>query len=263
MRLAYYAGCVTILLFFPYIAAAEGTATVHGVAYEWNTFEPLDNIVIEVNSTPMQSMVAKYGIYSFDLPNGTYLITASSYEDDRLSYYGDEVITVSDEGNYVVDMLLVPVYQDTVSDTSAVHQNDISFTHLYIFSFSVVLILLISLMHEFRKRPSDTVEEKANDGCLVSSASGVTSDDMHEMGYHPITPDVAYEMQCELLLSSEQQEIIDIIRSHGGTMTQKDLRKLLTYSEGKVSVMLLGLENCGMIRKTRKGRSNIIFLLDE
>ena len=47
--------------------ASNSTATVHGTVYDYNTFKPLDNAVVEVNSTPSQSIVAKYGVYSFDL----------------------------------------------------------------------------------------------------------------------------------------------------------------------------------------------------
>ena len=68
MKTTYCAGCIAIILHFSGIASAEYVATVHGVAYEWDTFNPLANTIIEVNSTPVQSIVAKYGIYSFELP---------------------------------------------------------------------------------------------------------------------------------------------------------------------------------------------------
>ena len=63
---------------------ADSTATIHGEVYSWDTFEPLENAVVEVNSTPSQSMVAKYGVYYFELDPGDYLIKASYYENSTL-----------------------------------------------------------------------------------------------------------------------------------------------------------------------------------
>jgi uncharacterized membrane protein len=45
-------------------------------------------------------------------------------------------------------------------------------------------------------------------------------------------------------------------------MAQKDLRKHLEYSEGKVSVMLPNLEKWGKLRKVREGRGNILFFTE-
>lgn len=61
-------------------------------------------------------------------------------------------------------------------------------------------------------------------------------------------------------LTYEHREILKIIRSNGGSMAQKELRKNLDYSEGKVSLMLVDLERRGCIRQLRQGRGNILFL---
>lgn len=99
-------------------AAADSPATIHGVVYGWDTFEPLDNAVVEVNSTPSQSMVAKYGLYSFELAPGAYTIKASYYQNSTLAYSAEESITVDSEGNYVLDLLLLPVYSEELMDSS-------------------------------------------------------------------------------------------------------------------------------------------------
>lgn len=93
-------------------ALAESTATISGGVYSWDTFELLENAVVEVNSTPSQSMVAKYGVYSFKLEPGDYLITASYYQNSTLVYSSEEPIEVKGEGSYVVDLLLFPVYSE-------------------------------------------------------------------------------------------------------------------------------------------------------
>ena len=64
-------------------------------------------------------------------------------------------------------------------------------------------------------------------------------------------------------IPADLEEILDILRSQGGRITQKDLRKRLRYSEGKVSLMLLDLEKRGKIQKFKKGRGNILFLVED
>lgn len=108
---------IAVLLLLAGLAVANGTSTIHGVVYGWDTFEPLDNSVIEVNSTPSQSMVAKYGLYSFDLAPGTYLITARYYENSSLVYSTEKPITIDSQGSYVLDLLLLPVYSEELMDS--------------------------------------------------------------------------------------------------------------------------------------------------
>ncbi len=67
--------------------------------------------------------------------------------------------------------------------------------------------------------------------------------------------------------SSEEEElnpdlakVLEIIRSEGGRITQKELRKRLGYSEAKMSLIIADLERRGLVEKVKKGRGNIIFL---
>ena len=75
------------LMFFQGNALA---ATIHGTVYEWNSFKPLDNSVIEINSTPEQSFVATDAEYSFNLTPGTYLITANYFEENKRVYTAED-----------------------------------------------------------------------------------------------------------------------------------------------------------------------------
>jgi uncharacterized membrane protein len=98
-------------------ASADSTATIHGAVYKMNNFEPLDNAVIEVNSTPIQSMVAKNGQYSIELMPGNYTITARYYEDNTLIYAAIETITIEAGGNYVYDLLLPHVNYENLTES--------------------------------------------------------------------------------------------------------------------------------------------------
>lgn len=114
-----YIICIAVVLALVGPAlASNSTATVHGTVYDYNTFKPLDNAVVEVNSTPSQSMVAKYGVYSFDLIPGDYNITALYYQNSTVTYSATEIIKIKDQGNYVRDLLLLPVYSEELMGNS-------------------------------------------------------------------------------------------------------------------------------------------------
>jgi len=59
-------------------------------------------------------------------------------------------------------------------------------------------------------------------------------------------------------LPDDLRELYDIILKKGGRTTQKDLRKEVIYGEAKVSLMIADLEDRGLIKKIKRGRSNII-----
>jgi len=88
--------CVFLLIFFTQGDALA--ATIHGTVYEWNSFKPLNNTVIEVNSTPIQNVVATDANFSFNLTPGTYLITAQYLEGKTLVYEAKETVVISIEG---------------------------------------------------------------------------------------------------------------------------------------------------------------------
>lgn len=113
MNLRVFIICVAAVAFLAVpVLADNNTATISGGVYSWDTFEPLENVIVEVNSTPSQSMVAKYGVYSFNLEPGDYLITAGYYQNSTLINSAEKSIEVKGEGNYNVDLLLLPVYSE-------------------------------------------------------------------------------------------------------------------------------------------------------
>jgi len=118
MNRRFYIICIAAILALVGPALANSTSTVHGSVYRWDTFKPLENAVVEVNSTPSQSMVARYGVYSFDLVPGDYNVTAYYYQNNSVIYSATEIIKIKDQGNYVRDLLLFPVYSDELMSSS-------------------------------------------------------------------------------------------------------------------------------------------------
>ncbi len=113
--------CIAAILFALVAPAIAGnTATVHGEVYGWDTFEPLENAIVDINSTPSQFMVAKYGLYSFELTPGDYSITAKYYQNNTLTHSATETIKIKGDGNYVLDLLLLPVYSEELMNSSGI-----------------------------------------------------------------------------------------------------------------------------------------------
>ena len=129
---------ITVIFSLVIPAAAEGTfsvdnrtATVYGEVYSLDTFEPLDNAVVYVNSIPEQSMVAKYGMYSFELEPGNYTITAKYYQNSTVIYSVEDIVNIKNKGKYVHDLILLPVYSEELMSSSSVQESSTR-TQLYV-----------------------------------------------------------------------------------------------------------------------------------
>jgi uncharacterized membrane protein len=424
MNLRLYIICVAAIFALVVPAVADNnTSTVHGEVYGWDTFEPLENAVVDVNSTPAQSMVAKYGSYSFELEPGNYSITARYYQNDTLTYSATETLTIKNGGgSYVLDLLLLPVYSEELMDSSDANgssknltfstgnpttgasvnntksPDSVNITGQKGFFSSSVEYFLIAIMFfllltgsyllfrkhknkekntpqgdktgqmtgdspEFRNMPelpviaqdksidpgvkqgfqvntedttfrTETVivsgsefetteidpetepepnisltkpiaenesklpaagqvveleyrvsekkvpsenEEENKKECQVqdqeeyqgheAELAEFESEEENENNFSEEFADIS-EIEISapkkrLPLPADLQEIMDIIRGHGGRITQKDLRSRLKYSEGKVSLMLADLERRDLIEKFKRGRGNVVILKDE
>jgi len=63
-------------------------------------------------------------------------------------------------------------------------------------------------------------------------------------------------------LTSEEEEILSILRTKGESCSQKDIHTMIGVSESKISLLLGNLEERGMIRRFREGRENIVHLME-
>lgn len=276
------------------VSAEEGTATIHGAIYEWDTFQLMENVIVEVNTTPPQSIVAKYGVYSMNLAPGEYLITATYYENNTLIASTRETITITDDGDYIIDLILVPSYDSDLledpdllnisdsleEDAEAIEGESDDRTLIYIAGLVILIIAVTGLYLFSGKNRKEEVDEGVQTASVVEHRSETSSTEVAEISEGPeVTegpeaidesgtdeePEATEddEVKGEVSLPSDLQEVLDIIRSGGGRITQKDLRSKLSYSEAKVSLIVSDLENRGLVEKFKKGRGNIIIIQDE
>jgi len=64
-------------------------------------------------------------------------------------------------------------------------------------------------------------------------------------------------------VTNEEEEILETIRRKGGSCSQKELYTELSMSQSKISIVLTGLEERGLVRRFREGRENVIHIVED
>jgi uncharacterized membrane protein len=303
MNLRFYVICTVVILALgvpalltlgvPFLADSNTTATVHGATYAWDTLEPLNDTLININSNPPQSIVAKNGMYSFELAPGNYIITASYYQNNTLLYSKKATLKIEDEGNYVFDLLLHPASENqvaeeiedgtnTLNSMNSIEQTRDGYSTLSYLPVALMLFLIFGGGYKLFSRNRKIEENRPQEGKFSVSALlvkvfgkstgyGVSSEFASSGKTVSITqPVMEFDGNSEtetaalkkLPLSNDLREVLDVIRGHKGRITQKNLRSRLDYSEVKVSLLLSELEKRGLIKKFKNGRENIVTLID-
>jgi uncharacterized membrane protein len=190
-----------------------------------------NDVKIEVNTAPRQIIVAKEGSYSFSVPNGEYILTATQQNNGIIAASARENISVVDDGAFTVDLILFPaldeeekLLEEPIVDVNIDEPNA---TPMFI---GFILLILLILIAFYLKSKKTEKKEKA-----VVIVPQVEEDDV--------------------------AKVISIIKKEGGRCTQKDIRKQMPLSEGKISLIITQLESEDKIKKIKKGRGNIIVLI--
>lgn len=231
---------IILLLTLPLISAA----TLKGVIYNSN-LDPEINVLLEVNTTPVQKYLSKNGEYSFNLLKGEYQLTVTK----GLLKITEEV-TIQDNGIFIYDLFLLPSLDDEEelwqdANQQYFNENDVTETETPWWSWVIGgLIAIYAIVRFYRARKKF--------GPLGAFRKRVKADARKSIEEH----------KAELAKEPGYLEkTIEIINKHDGRISQKDLRKELAYlSEAKVSLIITELEHKGKVEKIKKGRSNVVIL---
>ncbi len=99
-------------------------ATLSGNVYDIG-LNPLNNVIVTINTQPPQQLIVKDGSYSFEVPNGKYNITAKYYEDNFLKYEDKQEVEIrkdKQEGIFIYDLILFPSLEE---DTKLYDDSDV------------------------------------------------------------------------------------------------------------------------------------------
>lgn len=210
------------------------SANINGNVYGPD-FDELVNTIITINTTPQQQIIAKISDYSFIVPNGRYILIARYFEQNTLKYESIENITISQDGNYTIDLLLFPRFSDDIEsypNLSFEPENNYNVNSNYIILLIIILsfigvVILSYLFYSFVKKNQKKLDTSSKED-----------------------EDEYYNKIIEMLEKNKR-------------LTQKDIRKEIPLSEAKISLILTEMESKAIIKKIRKGRSNIIILNKE
>lgn len=206
-------------------------ASVSGNVYD-SLLNRRVNSIVEIDTQPAQRVVAKDGSYSFSVPKGSYTIDAS-YSSGGIVYSRDSVeVTVDEDGEYTVDLILFPTTEEEeelFSEAESQMLDDVEIPGLGYYALFYIAVL-------------------AAVAYII---------------YRSINPKKRRAGEKEPSGADEAEEILRFIRKEGGRTTQKDIRKNFPQSEAKVSLVISDLEDRGKVRKIKKGRGNIIVLNQE
>jgi len=230
---------LAVSLVFALFSPLAWAAVVEGTLYDY-AFNPVAGTV-QVNSTPMQNVVAANGTYRLEVGPGVYLLSAAS----RDNAAAEQVLVVEREGTYRLDIVLLDELGLSQPDNSALGLLEAGglpdlgegidgASGFSAWPWAVVLAVLAVAGHYYlRKRKSGGPHEQEAMGHSSQGAS-----------------------QPEL---KDEREVMAALEAAGGLLTQKDLRKSLPHwSEARVSLIVTALEASGKLKKIKKGRGNII-----
>ena len=186
--------------------AVEG-ASIGGKVYDLELNE-LDNVIIQINTTPRQQVITKGGGFGLEVPPGTYQLKATTYVFGEHRAQAEENITVIEDGEYVLDLVLFPLFEDfddypdigNVEDTAPKIAAAKLLVGAGIAAIVIISIIFVILGRKFlRSRLKKSTHPQASQG----------------QGEH--APDPA------------ATQVIRLIRANDGQISQKELRKQLPW----------------------------------
>jgi len=215
-------------------------ASLRGTIYNLN-LDQEPNVLVEINTIPAQKMLASEGVYSFQLPPGTYTLTARK---ETLEI--QEEIDISTEGEFIIDLFLIP---DTVDEEDLWKEAEEELVEEEPggrgWQYAVALLIILWALWRYQK-----VRRKYGPLRLFRQRIKAESKKTIEQHKEELAKEPGY-----------LDKAIEIIKKHDGRITQKELRKAMLYlSEAKVSLIITELEHKGQIEKIKKGRGNVVIL---
>ncbi|MFH1173519.1 MAG: hypothetical protein V1725_00105 [archaeon] len=141
-RNRFLCSAVLLLVLLPAVHAAS----IQGNIYDY-ALEPARDVLVSINTTPQQSILAKSATYRFSLEPGSYTITATTNDN---SFSATEDIVIIKDGSYSRDIILFPVTDERIVDDEAFtpaaflqDQNNNLTTIIIILVISIIAIFIL------------------------------------------------------------------------------------------------------------------------
>lgn len=208
-------------------------AELKGAIYN-SQLELQKDAIVEINTEPRQSIVSKDGAYSFNAPEGNYILSARLMNGNEIELFAEEEVSMPSEGSYTLDIILFDYIADEEQIDMDINSGLEESNNLWIYiGVAFLLLILFAAALALRWTGKKAVEMQKN---------------------------IEREFSNEKERGDDLEKIISLIKSEGGRTTQLEIRKHIPLSEAKISLMIAELENRGIVRKIKKGRGNILIL---
>lgn len=226
--------CILLLVMCIQVASA---AELHGIIYDLS-LDPVEKVIVHISTQPQQKFITQDGSYTFRIKPGSYTLHVQTR-----GLAATENITIVDDGSYNLDLILYPTFEE---EDSLIEELDFteevdpqakpaSWTWLYTTTILFLLMLLLTIfLRKKKKNPRRRIKQ--------------------------VSPHIKATLRTVSGLDTDAQKILSYLSEHQGRADQKEIRKLLPYSEAKVSLIISELVAKGLIEKVRHGRANIIKL---
>ncbi len=251
----------TLMLIFPNIVFA---AKIEGIVYDLS-LDLVEGARIWVNTTPQQNIIAKNGRYSIEIPKGFYSIDAELYEDNILISSENRNITIKDDGNYVIDLILFPNFdEEIISDAPELNLPDTDDNNkIMIILGLLVFVIVFTAVYYYVSKQNKKKQKGIKGEFIVKDEAKKKTYIDEEKSDEEKSKDEHYISEKGKKSAKEDEDlekVINIIKQEGNRTTQKEIRKYIPLSEAKISLLIAELEHKGIIEKIKKGRGNIIIL---
>ena len=234
------------LLIFPISLAATLQGTIYDISLEM-----VEDVMVSIDTTPSQLIISKDSTYFFNIPLGSYTLTANQYNGDTILASAEESINIRDDGTYTLDLLLFPTFEELEDESefidSSVDELIDAPNYNFIMIIGIILIIIAIFIYFNKKKKLKSIKKKITRKPVKKVITKVETKVSTEV-----------EKQAPIL-PPDLLQLYNFIQKHKRT-TQKEIRKIIPLSEAKISLMITDLESRNLIKKVKKGRGNIIIL---
>src|SRR3989344_7983486 len=150
---------IILILFSLLIINNVSAATIHGSVYDIS-LNKVKDIIIEIDSVPVQRFISNDGSYSFELSNGNYRITAKILPNTKIA---EESININSDGSFNIDLFIdinIPE-SELLNDINEDYTKDLSIkenSNNIIKALGILIIFIIILYGFFyhKKKSKET-----------------------------------------------------------------------------------------------------------
>lgn len=247
-----------------YITLLHST-TVTGQIFNGEDNSLMNNTLVTIEDLDGSIVAQQFfsNQYQLEIPSGNYTVRVYHYGNGTLEHYSDyriqalqqtmqlDLILIPYELQVLVPGFISPPLANKYSNSTQI--NNLSPNGLpvndYIFLYILLAIIVILLAYLIYRQiyPMSTAERTEENGRSRGKAK---------------KPKEKMQVEKEQTLDEDSKRVLSILKENEGRMIQKELREILNFSETKMSLVITELEVLGIVKRIKKGRENILKLVD-